>query len=92
MGAPEDWASGLREETRAVYTEVARALAEDASADGHADVATRYHLRVLERDPYDESAHLVLERAADAARRGACTRRTALAWTRSESNRRRSPA
>jgi DNA-binding SARP family transcriptional activator len=75
MGAPEDWASGLREETRAVYTEVARALAEDASADGHADVATRYHLRVLERDPYDESAHLGLVTALEAAGRHGEARR-----------------
>lgn len=73
--ANEDWAIGLREETRAVYTEVARALAEDASADGDADAATRYYLRVLERDPYDEPAHLglvaVLERAG---RRGEARR------------------
>ena len=72
--AYEDWAVGLREETRAIYTEVVRALARGATAHGDADAATRYHLRVLERDPYDEPAHLGLVTALEAAgtaRRGA---------------------
>ena len=73
--AREEWAAGLREETRSVYTEVARALADDAAAAGKPDAATRYYLRVLERDPYDEPAHLrlvgVLERAG---RRGEARR------------------
>ena len=58
--AYEDWAMGLREEARAIYTEVVRALADEAAAAEDADAATRYHLRVLERDPYDEPAHLGL--------------------------------
>ncbi len=73
--AYEDWAVGLREEARVAYTEVARALAEDASARGDADAATRYYLRVLERDPYDEPAHLGLIAALDAAGRHGEARR-----------------
>ena len=49
----EDWAEALRNEARAVYVEVLRALAE-------ATGAARYYLRLIERDPYDEAAHLGL--------------------------------
>jgi len=56
----EDWAVPLREEARAAYLAVARALAEDAAEAGAVDTAVRYRLRVLERDPYDESSHLGL--------------------------------
>ena len=84
--AYEDWAVALREEARAVYTEVARALAEDASARGDADAATRYYLRVLERDPYDEPAHLGLVTALDAAgRHGEARRRFRAYCARMES-------
>ena len=84
--AYEDWAVALREEARAAYTEVARALAEDASARGDADAATRYYLRVLERDPYDEPAHLGLVTALDAAgRHGEARRRFRAYCARMES-------
>jgi DNA-binding SARP family transcriptional activator len=73
--AYEDWAIGLREEARAAYTEVARALAEEAAGGGEADAATRYFLRVLERDPYDEPAHLGLVSALEAAGRHGEARR-----------------
>ncbi|MBW3661477.1 MAG: transcriptional regulator [Actinobacteria bacterium] len=56
----EDWTVSLREEARAAYMATARALAEDAAAAGEHDVAGRYLLRLLERDPYDEGAHLAL--------------------------------
>ena len=56
----EDWAMPLREEARATYVAVARALAADARSVGDADQAVRYLLRVLERDSYDERAHLDL--------------------------------
>jgi DNA-binding SARP family transcriptional activator len=39
---------------------VAFALSENASVSGDHDGASRYLLRVLERDPYDENAHLAL--------------------------------
>lgn len=73
--AYSDWAQPLREEARAVYVEVLRALAEDASANGDDDAATRYLLRVLERDPYDEPAHLQLVRALVVAGRHGEARR-----------------
>ena len=73
--AYEDWAVGLREESRAVYTELVRALAADALARGDTDAATRYHLRVLERDPYDEPAHLGLVSTHEAAGRHGEARR-----------------
>ncbi len=84
--AYEEWAIALREEARAAYTEVARALAEDASTRGQADAATRYYLRVLERDPYDEPAHLGLVAALDAAgRHGEARRRFRAYCARMES-------
>jgi ATP/maltotriose-dependent transcriptional regulator MalT/DNA-binding SARP family transcriptional activator len=67
--AYEDWALAMREEARATYIAVARALAETAAARGDVDATTRYSLRVLERDPYDEPAHLGLVAALDAAGR-----------------------
>lgn len=63
--AYEEWALALREEARTTYIEVVRALADDAAAEGDADAATRYYLRVLERDPYDEPAHLGLVSALE---------------------------
>ena len=56
----EDWAVGLREEAQAAYISVTRLLADAAAAAGDADGATRYSLRILERDAYDEAAHLGL--------------------------------
>ncbi len=55
-----DWAVSIREEARAAYISTARALAEDASAAGHEELALRYLLRVLGHDHYDEHAHLAL--------------------------------
>ena len=43
--AYEDWTVALREEARATYTAVARALADDAAARGDVDATTRYSLR-----------------------------------------------
>jgi DNA-binding SARP family transcriptional activator/Tfp pilus assembly protein PilF len=74
----EDWAVGLREEAQATYIAIARSLAEAAAGDGDADGATRYYLRILERDPYDEGAHLGLVSALVAAgRHGEARRRYA---------------
>jgi ATP/maltotriose-dependent transcriptional regulator MalT/DNA-binding SARP family transcriptional activator len=56
----EDWAVSLREEARAAYLAVARTLARAAAEAAEHDQAVRYHLRVLERDAYDEEAHLGL--------------------------------
>jgi DNA-binding SARP family transcriptional activator len=58
--AYEDWAVPLREEARATYISVARALAEDALRSNDREAAIRLNLRILERDRYDEQAHLGL--------------------------------
>ena len=46
----EDWAVGLREEAQAAYISVTRLLADASAGTGDADGATRYFLRILERD------------------------------------------
>jgi DNA-binding SARP family transcriptional activator len=72
----EDWALSLREEARAVYLAVARTLARAAAEAGEHDLAVRYHLRVLERDAYDEEAHLgLVATLAAAGRHGEARRR-----------------
>jgi ATP/maltotriose-dependent transcriptional regulator MalT len=53
----EDWAAAMREEARVLYLAVTRTLAEAAFADREYENASRYRLRCLERDPYDERAH-----------------------------------
>jgi DNA-binding SARP family transcriptional activator len=73
--AYDDWAVALREEARAAYVDVLRALADEAAGRGDADAAVRYLLRVLERDPYDERAHLELVAALDRAARHGEARR-----------------
>jgi ATP/maltotriose-dependent transcriptional regulator MalT len=73
--AYEDWAIALREESRAMYTEIVRALAANATERGDPDAAIRFHLRVLERDPYDEPAHLGLVTTLEAAGRHGEARR-----------------
>ena len=55
----EDWAIPLRDEARAVYVDVLRKLAETTGA-------ARYFLRIIDRDPYDEPAHLGLVAALQA--------------------------
>jgi ATP/maltotriose-dependent transcriptional regulator MalT len=73
--AYEDWAVALREEARATYISVARVLGEDALARGERDLAARYLLRSLEKDPYDEEAHLMLvELLASGGRHGEARR------------------
>jgi ATP/maltotriose-dependent transcriptional regulator MalT/DNA-binding SARP family transcriptional activator len=73
--AYEDWAVALREEARAAYIRVARALADDAAASGDHDTAARYLLRSLEKDGYDEEAHLRLVATFQAAGRHGEARR-----------------
>jgi DNA-binding SARP family transcriptional activator len=67
---------GLREEAQAGYIAVTRILADGAAGAGDADGATRYYLRILERDAYDEAAHVGLVRALlVAGRHGEARRR-----------------
>jgi ATP/maltotriose-dependent transcriptional regulator MalT/DNA-binding SARP family transcriptional activator len=71
----DDWAVPLREEARNLYVGVARALAEEATGRDEHDAATRYLLRILERDAYDERAHLGLVSAlAGSGRHGEARR------------------
>jgi DNA-binding SARP family transcriptional activator len=56
----EDWAAPLREEARSAYITVVRALARLGHESGDSQAAVDYRLRILERDPYDEEAHLGL--------------------------------
>lgn len=56
----EDWATPLREEARSRYIAVARALARLEAEAGNPEKAINLNLRILERDPYDEEAHLGL--------------------------------
>jgi ATP/maltotriose-dependent transcriptional regulator MalT/DNA-binding SARP family transcriptional activator len=56
----DDWSTGLRDEARGVYLSTCRALAHEAQSRGDAADAARYARRLLERDPYDEAAHLQL--------------------------------
>ncbi|NUW44489.1 BTAD domain-containing putative transcriptional regulator [Nonomuraea rhodomycinica] len=71
-----DWAVGLREQARLAYVQAAARLADERTRRGRHDEAARYWLRLLERDPYDERAHLGLVRVLDrAGRRGDARRR-----------------
>ncbi|WP_327088470.1 winged helix-turn-helix domain-containing protein [Nonomuraea sp. NBC_01738] len=71
-----DWAVGLREQARLAYVQAAARLAGARAADGRYHEAARFWLRLLERDGYDERAHLGLIRALDlAGRRGDARRR-----------------
>ncbi|MEV0388761.1 BTAD domain-containing putative transcriptional regulator [Nonomuraea sp. NPDC050643] len=71
-----DWAVGLREQARLAYVQAAARLARARSGEGRHDEAARYWLRLLERDRYDERAHLGLVRVLDlAGRRGDARRR-----------------
>lgn len=75
-----DWAVPLREEARGTYIAVARALARSASISRDWDAAVRYRLRILERDPYDEEAHLGLVSALLASGRHGEARRAYRAY------------
>ncbi|MEU4742418.1 BTAD domain-containing putative transcriptional regulator, partial [Actinosynnema sp. NPDC023658] len=62
-----DWAVELREDARLTYVQVATALAEHATENRDHVAAGRYCLRILERDRYDETAHLALVRSLRAS-------------------------
>ena len=71
----EDWAVPLREEARSAYVEASRFLAEAAFGAGDTDAGVRYLLRLLERDRYDEEAHLTLVSMLGSGRRHGEARR-----------------
>ena len=76
----EEWTIALREEARNAYVGVARSLAEDAASGGDHDAASRYLLRILERDAFDERAHLSLIDSLEAAGRHGEARRAYRAY------------
>jgi DNA-binding SARP family transcriptional activator len=63
----QDWSTPLREEARAAYIRVTRALARASSDEGDFEVAARYIRRILERDAFDEHAHIALTGALQSA-------------------------
>jgi ATP/maltotriose-dependent transcriptional regulator MalT/DNA-binding SARP family transcriptional activator len=71
----DDWAVALREECRNVYLQITSRLAKAAEGGGEHDTAARLYLRMLERDPYHEPAHLGLVAAMVAAGRHGAARR-----------------
>jgi ATP/maltotriose-dependent transcriptional regulator MalT/DNA-binding SARP family transcriptional activator len=74
----EDWAIEIRDELQAEYIAAVRTLALAASASDP-DGAARYHLRVLEWDAYDETAHLgLIEALMAVGRHGEARRRHGL--------------
>ena len=70
-----DWFVPLREEARSVYLNVTRELAAIRAASGDLDDAIRLYLRLLEREPYDEAAHVDLVRVLSAVGRHGDARR-----------------
>jgi DNA-binding SARP family transcriptional activator len=70
-----DWAISLREEARAAYLAVGEALAQFDMTSGDHDSAARRYLRMLERDLYNEPAHLGLVSAMLATGRHGAARR-----------------
>jgi DNA-binding SARP family transcriptional activator len=56
----QDWAVAMREQAAAAFVAVERALAERAVIEGNRHVAAACYRRILEKDAYDEEAHLGL--------------------------------
>jgi DNA-binding SARP family transcriptional activator len=70
-----EWAVPLREEARSEYMGVASLLAETAESDGDFDLAARRYLRMIERDAFNEPAHLGLVTAMERSGRRGTARR-----------------
>jgi DNA-binding SARP family transcriptional activator/predicted negative regulator of RcsB-dependent stress response len=71
----EDWSTAARDEAQAAYLSAVRVLAESAASNGDDAGATGLFLRILERDPFDESAHMGLVEVLQAAGRHGEARR-----------------
>ena len=76
-----DWAFTLREEARAAYLTIAGMLAEEDSATGDHESAARRYLRMLERDEFEEHAHLGVVSAMSALQRHGTARRLYATYT-----------
>ena len=69
--AYDDWVAPLRDEARTVYVSVTRRLAELADQAGDHDGSARLFLRLLEKDGWDEAAHIgLVATLASAGRHG----------------------
>jgi DNA-binding SARP family transcriptional activator len=75
-----EWAVALRERARAAYIRVAHTLADLALRAGDHQDAVDLFLRILERDGYDEPAHLGLVAALETAGRHGEARRAHAAY------------
>jgi DNA-binding SARP family transcriptional activator len=64
----QDWAIGMREEAGAAFVAVERALADQSAIDGDNHFASVCYRRILDKDGYDEQAHLALVDCLIAAR------------------------
>lgn len=70
-----DWATPLAEQLRATHIALLQALAGQLRRTGDVDGVVRCTLRLLEQDPYDETAHLTLvDVLTTAGRRGEARR------------------
>lgn len=70
-----EWAAPLREQARLGYVQAAARVAQAEAAAGNHEQAARLWLRLLERDRYDERAHLALIRVLHRAGRHGDARR-----------------
>ncbi|MFZ0626990.1 MAG: BTAD domain-containing putative transcriptional regulator, partial [Acidimicrobiia bacterium] len=70
-----DWAVALREEARSEYMTIASDLARASEEDGDYELAARRYLRMLERDVYNEPAHISLVRVMELSGRRGTARR-----------------
>jgi DNA-binding SARP family transcriptional activator/ATP/maltotriose-dependent transcriptional regulator MalT len=77
----EDWAQGLREETRAAWLRALRQLAGLAARAGDADQAVAALVRLLAADAYDEPAYRALVGVLSGAGRHGEARRSFDRWT-----------
>jgi DNA-binding SARP family transcriptional activator len=77
----EDWAQGLREETRAAWLRALRQLAGLAAHAGDADQAVAALVRLLAADPYDEPAYRALVGVLTRAGRHGEARRAFDRWS-----------
>lgn len=70
-----EWAVALREDARSVYVDITSTLAAADVERGDYDSAARRYLRILERDSYNETAHLDLVRVMSSSGRHGTARR-----------------
>ncbi|HEX3265255.1 MAG TPA: tetratricopeptide repeat protein [Candidatus Limnocylindrales bacterium] len=81
----EEWSIAPRDEAQAAYLAILRSVARHAAAEGDDAAATGLYLRILERDQFDEAAHLSLIGVLHAAgRHGEARRRYATYQARME--------